>query len=276
MLLDITRIERKTYYQSLSELIKANKRNGYAGFWGQPDQETMDMFRENNYNFIDLDIPLYTYEKTSIPQTTCYIIQDVASNAYALKDKLDFLIATTGPDKCEQGRNIADILTNEGFPVINATNANYSPIRDSLLANAKIPLKFRIIRIMELTYKPLTMEEEAFYKANQIDKPAFIFHGVPPRDLSILDNFPVDTRVEGWTKLVELGIPGRIDLEWQISSDIPTVFFTQSFCHKELLASYWAKKIGGLHIEAHNAITNSTEAKLQAYLGLAGQIFTKE
>ncbi|MDK2824191.1 MAG: hypothetical protein PWQ67_466 [Clostridia bacterium] len=276
MLLDITQLEKEIYYQKLKELLKEMGHNFCVGFWGQPDQKTMDILVENNYHFIDLDVPQNYFKTGYIPTTTCHIIQDIISNAFILKDKLDFFIATTGNDKCEQGYNVARILADEGFPVINATNTNNNPIRPCLISNAAIPLKTRVARIMELTYKPLTKEEEAYYASHQITVPAFIFHGVPPRDLSILDNFPLNTRIEGWTKLVELGIPGRQDLEWQISTDIPTVFFTQSFCHKELLAAYWARQIGGLHIEAHNTITHSTEAKLQAYLGLAGQIFIKE
>ncbi len=274
MLLDINLMTKKDYYSRLASLIKEKSQHYRVGFWGQPDQGTMDIFRRHHFKFIDLDIPCERHQSpVFIPQTTCHIIQDIMANAYELKNCLDFLIATTGPDKCEQGRNVAAILANEGFQVINATNTNTWPLRPPLISNAAGPLGPRVNRIMELIYKPLSKEEEAYYRERQITKPSFIFHGVPPRDLSLLDNFPPHTRIEGWTKLVELGIPGRIDLEWQVFPHIPTVFFTQSFCHKEFLAAYWAKKTGGLHIEAHANVTNSTEAKLQAFLGLAGKTF---
>jgi len=225
MLLDITKTKQEIYYQQLKKLVNSLSHNRLVGFWGQPDQQTMDLLVKNNYQFIDLDIPQFDFEPNYIPTTTCHIVQDIFANAYTLKNQLDFLIATTGPDKCEQGRNVADILAAEGFPVVNATNINSKPIRPCLISNAAGPLKKRITRIMELTYKPLTKEEKAYYQAKQITEPTFVFHGVPPRDLSILDNFPLNTRIEGWTKLVELGIPGRIDLEWQTSPNIPTVFF---------------------------------------------------
>lgn len=277
MLLDINQIEKKeAYYAELKTLIKERTEHNCIGFWGQPDQETMDIFAACNFKFIDLDIPRDNNACPSfVPQTICQIIQNIMANTHELKDSLDFIVATTGDDKCEQGRNAAAILSNEGFRIINATNTNRTPIRPCLLSNAAVPLRHRINRIMELIYSPLTKEEEIYYTARQIQEPAFVFHGVPPADLSLLELFPSNTRIEGWTKLVELGIPGRTDLEWQIDPQFPTVFFTQSFCHKELPAVYWAKQRGGLHIEAHGAITSSTEAKLQAYLGLAGKSFPR-
>ncbi|MBZ4654388.1 MAG: hypothetical protein JG781_1729 [Peptococcaceae bacterium] len=274
MLLDITLVDKTAYYTQLKSLVQEKGRHYCVGFWGQPDQRTMDILAANHFTFIDLDIPRDSQTPSIfLPQTTCHIIQDIVANACGLKDCLDFLIATTGPDKCEQGRNVAAILASEGFPVINATNTNTSPLRPALISNAAGPLGPRVNRIMELVYRPLTREEEAYYQERQMKDPQFIFHGVPPRDLSILDHFPPHTRIEGWTKLVELGIPGRVDLEWQVFPPIPTVFFTQSFCDKEFMAAYWAKRIGGLHIEAHASITSSTEAKLQAFLGLAGKTF---
>lgn len=274
MLLDITLLGKTSYYCQLKSLVQARGRHYRVGFWGQPDQRTMDILAAHHFTFIDLDIPRASQQPSlAIPQTTCHIIQDIVVNAWALKDRLDFLIATTGPDKCEQGRNVAAILASEGFPVINATNTNAFPLRPALISNAAGPLAPRINRIMELIYKPLTREEEAYYQERQIKHPSFIFHGVPPRDLSLLDHFPPHTRIEGWTKLVELGIPGRVDLEWQVFPSVPTVFFTQSFCHKEFLAAYWAKRTRGLHIEAHASMTSSTEAKLQAFIGLAGKTF---
>lgn len=276
MLLDIAQIKKEDYYTRLRRLIKEKKRNYCAGFWGQPDQETMDIFVACNYTFIDLDIPRENNTCPAfVPQTTCQIIRNIMANAHELKNSLDFIVAATGEDKCEQGRNAALLLSNEGFRIINATNTNRTPLRPCLLSNAAAPLRQRITRIMELVYKPLTKEEETYYKARQIEEPACVFHGVPPADLSLLDLFPANTRFAGWTKLVELGIPGRTDLEWQVEPHFPTVFFTQSFCHKELPANYWSKQSGGLHIEAHGAMTGSTEAKLQAYLGLAGKSFPR-
>lgn len=276
MLLDITQVKKKDYYIKLKTLIREKTRYYCAGFLGQPDQETMDIFAAHNFTFIDLDIPRENNTCPAfIPQTTCRIIQNIMANAHELKDNLDFIVAATGDDKCEQGRNAANILSNEGFQIINATNTNKIPLRPCLISNAILPLRYRINRIMELVYKPLSKEEESYYAARQIQEPSFVFHGVPPADLSLLDLFPANTQIEGWTKLVELGIPGQTDLEWRTCPQLPTVFFTQSFCHKELPAVYWARQTGGLHIEAHEAITSSTEAKLQAYLGLAGKFYQR-
>lgn len=276
MLLNIFELETKEYYERLRLLAGKRSRHHCLGFWGQPDQAAMDIFSQNGYTFIDLDIPRPdNICPAFVPQTTCQIIQVILANACALRERLDFILAATGPDKCEQGRQTAEILESLDFPVINASNTNKTPLRPSLISNARGPLGPRVSRIMELAYRPLAKEEEIYYQSRQIKEAEVIFHGVPPADLSLLELFPDNTRIEGWTKLVELGVPGRVDLEWRIAPQLPVVFFTQSFCHKGLLAAYLAKSTGGLHIEGHGAITGSTEAKLQAYLGLAGKTFQR-
>jgi hypothetical protein len=155
----------------------------------------------------------------------------------------------------------------EEFNLIDATNFCMEPFRPLLISTAKGSLKERVGRIMELCYKPLTSKEKKYYMENQI-KARFNFHGVPPQDIKLLDIFPDETHIYGWTRLVELGIPGRIDMEWTIDNGVPTVFFTQNFCNKELMGKYLAKKYNGLHIDAHGKLNASVSAKLEAFIKL--------
>lgn len=260
-------LDREGYYQRLEELIPSIPKDKKIGFWGQPDQATIDMLGRAGFEFVDLDIALDSPDAGITPKVCCHIISDIVNNALAMEAELGLLIATSGVDKCDQGRNIRDLLAMMGYNVMDASNFNIEPIRPLLISTAKGPLAPRIARIMRLLYEPLTPEEINFFQENQCE-PDFNYHGVPPQDFSLLDIFPETTHIWGWIRLVELGVPGMVDWEWQIGEGIPTVFYTQSFCNKEIMAKYLAQKHHGLHIDGHGAISNSVEAKLQAFLTL--------
>ena len=55
-------------------------------------------------------------------------------------------------------------------------------------------------------------------------------------------------------------------LEMYVDPNIKTIFFTQSFCSKQILAKYLADKYNGLFIDSDGKITNSTKAKVEAFL----------
>lgn len=236
-----------------------------VGFWGQPDQKTMDIIHGAGFDFLDLDIDLGSPPAGLVPKAYCHIIQDIVNNALRFRDGLGLIVATSGPDKCDQGRDARDLLSRLGFAVLDASNLQGRPLRPALISTARGPLKERVVRIMELVYRPLTAAEEAWYRANQCE-PSCNFHGVPPQDIKLLALFPEDTHIQGWTRLVEQGIPGRTDLEWQVDNDVPTVYFTQTFCNKELLARFLAERGNGLHVDGHGAVTGSVRAKLEAFL----------
>ena len=99
-------------------------------------------------------------------------------------------------------------------------------------------------------------------------KPQFGFWGVPPNDLSILEIFPDNTHVFGWTRCVEAKNPGNIELEMLVEKDLPTVFFAQTFCAKNQLAKYLANEYNGLYIDIDGTPTNSIKAKIEAFLRL--------
>ena len=67
-------------------------------------------------------------------------------------------------------------------------------------------------------------------------EPKFAFWGVPPNDFSILDLFPNETHLLGWTRCVEAGVPADIELEMFVEPEVPTVFYAQAFCAKAQLA----------------------------------------
>ena len=255
------------FFLKIKELAKKGNNKKIIGFYGQPDQKVMDIFREYGYHFLDLDIDYKSPNFKIVPDVYCHIIRDVVNNAFHFRRKIYIIICTTGPDKCDQGRNVRDILEMEGFDLIDATNFCMEPIRPLLISAAKGPLRERVNRIMELCFNPLAKEEIKYYSKNRC-KPRFNFHGVPPEDVELLDIFPEETHIQGWTRLVELGIPARVDLEWVIGNSEPTVFFTQNFCNKELMGKYLAEKYNGLHVDGHGKLSGAVRAKLEAFIKL--------
>ncbi len=255
------------YHQHILSFALNGNSNKKIAFYGQPDQRTMDIFKNAGYSFLDLDIDFKHPKEKIVPEVYCHIIRDIINNAIYLRDEIEYVVCTTGQDKCDQGRNVRDLLSEMDFKVIDGSNLNPTPLRKPIISQSRGPLKHRVIRIMELIYNPLTLDEEQHYLENQCE-PSFNFHGVPPQDIDLLSLFPEDTHIQGWTRLVEMGIPSRVDLEWKVTNDMPTIYFSQSFCNKQLMAEYLSNKNNGLYIDGHGAVTGSIRAKLEAFLRL--------
>ena len=79
---------------------------------------------------------------------------------------------------------------------------------------------------------------------------------------------PDSTHVFGWTRCVEMGCPANLELEMYVNPDIPTIFYSQSFCSKAQLAKYLANKYNGLYIDVDDFATKSTKAKIEAFIKL--------
>ena len=263
---DFNRQNISAFHNEIDRLNRAGLKKK-VGFFGQPDQKTMEIFRNHGFEFLDLDIDFGNPKQTIVPDVYCHIIRDIINNAVYFQSDLDYIICTTGADKCDQGRNVRDLLSRLDFNVIDASNINMNPIREPIISNAKGNLRDRIIRIMELIYKPLTSDEKEHYLKNQCE-PEFNFHGVPPHDIDLLNLFPEETHINGWTKLVEMGTPSRADLEWDVDNAAPTVYFSQSFCNKQMMSNYLADKHQGLYLDGHGTVTGSMKAKLEAFLTL--------
>ena len=92
---------------------------------------------------------------------------------------------------------------------------------------------------------------------------------MPPHDGRILDLFPGTTHVYGWVRCVEAGRPADLELECFVDEDVPTVFFTQSFCAKQDLAHHLAGRYRGLAVDCHREINDSILAKVEAFLRLS-------
>ena len=236
-------------------------------FWGYPKKELITQTKAEfpSATWVDLDID-FGYPKIDIvPDAYCVIIKNIFNNAYYLKDKIIKILAPTGKDKCDSAFFVAEILRKEGFEVVESVFEDKCPDTNSLIlpiSKSNLPLKEKI----ELITKNI-IEQKDYSFLEQME-PKFGFWGVPPNDLSVLDLFPKETEVFGWCRAVEAGFPGDFELESFAQKSLPTVFFTQSFCSKTMLAKHLANKFNGLYIDIDITPSNSAKAKIEAFLKL--------
>ena len=233
------------------------------GFYGCPPREVLDKFRnELGLPFFDLDEDVGSPESKILPEAYCRIIKNIIDNSLAMKDSLKVIIAAVGEDKCDQGRFAALLLKDLGFNVIEVRNNNTSiPPKPIKICTSDLPLVEKFERIMKTVYQDNT---DTYNECN----PTHGFWGVPPHDFKILEVFPNTTHVFGWTRCVENGVPADIDLECYVNPDIPTVFFTQTFCGKQMLAKHLAEKYRGLFVDCDGPATPSVLAKIEAFIRL--------
>lgn len=233
-----------------------------VGFYGCPPREAIwEACERYGAVPLDLDGEMNSPETGLIPSTSCRIIRNILNNAVAKREELALIVAATGEDKCDAGRFLARILGGLGLPVLSVENKNeiLAPIR---LAKARMPLREKMLAIMDTVHTPFTGEVEPCV-------PTVGFWGVLPHDLALLDLFPDTTEVFGWTRCVEAEVPSDLDLELLVDPNLKTVFFAQSFCAKQSLAKVLAEKHGGLFIDADGPISHSVIAKVEAFLRFA-------
>lgn len=246
--------------------IKPMKKDIIA-FWGYPRIELINKAKIEypNAQFIDLDID-FNYPKLGIlPDNYCVIIKNIFNNAMYLKDRIIKILAPIGKDKCDSGYFLSEILLEEGFII------EQSAFEDKCLDinKIKLPISKSALSLkqkVELITKNIIEQKD--YSHLKSVKPSFGFWGVPPNDLSILDLFPSNTEVFGWVRAVEAGFPGDWKIETYVEKNLPTVFFTQAFCSKTLVAKRLAAKYNGLFIDIDSTPTNSIKAKIEAFIKL--------
>lgn len=231
------------------------------GFYGYPPESLLQSYEPAEWIDLDLD---YGYPDTGIlPTNCCAIIKNIVNNAFYLKKELTYIIATTGEDKCDNGRFVALLLKQYGFPVIFSSNQN-NQRKPTPICESFYPLKDRINWIMNNIVK-----KKPLLSLPRIEKKRFGFWGVPPNDFRILELFPDDTVIYGWIRCVEASVPADLELELFCEPEVKTVFFAQSFCSKTLLAKNLAEKYGGLFIDMEKNATHSILAKIEAFLRLS-------
>lgn len=233
------------------------------GFWGYLSPEIVQKYKLKypNHKWIDLDINYDAPNQNILPDSNCKIMKNIIDNSFANKDNFEVILAPIGKDKCDNAYFASMILKDYGFNVIQLNFEHLKDRKPTPICFSDMPLKDKINTITSSIIEP-------FNQKLNFCKPKFAFWGVPPNDFSILELFPNETHVLGWTRCVEAGVPADIELECEIYDDVPTVFFAQSFCSKNQLAKYLANKYNGLYIDIDDKASNSIYAKVEAFLRL--------
>ena len=239
------------------------------GFTGVPPLAVIEEQKKihPNSDWIDLDVPSSTISKHDaidyIPETTCSVIQTIIANTLRIKPNV--IIASVGEGKCDSMSFLLPIIKRllpqtKIFEVKNENKKGYGVE----ISTSNIPLLKKIEIITSLVTHPYNDVPNTQCKAKAG------FWGVPPYDFSILKLFPDQTHVFGWTRCMENKTPDNIELELFVEEGVPTVFYSQAFCSKNILAKELAKKHKGLYVEADGLIDSSTKEKVKAFLELKG------
>lgn len=251
--------------QDTLQYIASRPKKIRLGFTGVPPADIMREAIRLSDEIIDLDmpmpdIPISTGEQIT-PKICCATLRTIAANTLKVDD-LDWIIFSSGIDKCDGGRFIAETIQKQhNIPVIMTENLN--TIRaGNPICESSLPLLDKFQHIVDgIVYN----EHPSLTPC----EPEYGFWGVPPNDFSVLDLFPPTTHVFGWARCMENRTPADIELEELVNPSIPTVFFAQAFCPKNILAYKLAKTYNGLYVEVDSHVDRSTRAKIEAFLWLS-------
>ena len=239
-----------------------------AGIVGVPPLAVIAELHHRQIEILDLDAMLVMEDMEStvslLPRVYCAILRTVVLNAMHLE--LDAIFIDTGPGKCDGALHVATVLEHSmDIPIIRTINSDQEPFGHPL-CRAKLDLTEKFLNITERVKSP-SLPENPPPPCN----PTAGFWGVPPRDFSILSLFPDTTHVYGWTRCMEDKTPADTTLEAHINLDVPTVFFSQSFCAKTALARLLARQHPqALYLDIDVNTGSSAKAKIQAFLELSG------
>ncbi|MEN8139674.1 MAG: hypothetical protein ABFR97_00445 [Thermodesulfobacteriota bacterium] len=239
-----------------------------VGIVGVPPRAVMIHLRQRQAQIFDLDEPLVkkNMEETMgyLPRVYCAILRTVLLNALHLE--LDAIVMDIGPGKCDCALHLATVLSHHlAPPVISCRNLDEEDF-GTPWCRAELGLPEKMAKITTSIQNP-----EVTNDPPRPCLPTAGFWGVPPRDFSLLKNFPATTHVYGWARCMENKTPYNLTLEQQFNPKIPTVFFAQSFCAKTALAKHLAAlHPRGLFVDADVSGSSSIRAKIEAFLELSG------
>lgn len=221
---------------------------------------------------VDLDCPFqgvlsHDVVESRCPKIFCAVLTTCFTNAMILKPEV--ILADVGPGKCEGARYLCAVLQElvPSTTVITEENLDSHGAPATNCECYTVPLRERMQRIVDRIIQP---ELPDFPRSNS--SPAAGFWGVPPSDFRILEGFPDETIILGWSRCMDSRTPGDLPLEMDVPPNIPVVFFSQSFCQKSILARSLAEKHQGLFVESDEKVDNSTIQKIEAFLKLRGAL----
>ena len=240
------------------------------GFVGLPPEEVLAPRRSQV--LIDLDNlveGVALKSEAALPRTTCRILRRVYDNALALN--LDEIVIDEGYGKCDAARGLAEVLAAIlTVPVIRTQNDSRTPA-GTPICDSTLPLLQKVEMILDglVGAEGGSRAQHAVPLQRRVS-PRAAFLGVPAADFGIYELFPEGTQLLGWTRCVENRTPADWELETWAPEGVPTVFFAQSFCAKNLLAQHLAREHHGLFVDVDGALPMPVRAKIEAFLRFRG------
>jgi hypothetical protein len=234
-----------------------------VGFVGCPSREGFQAVRRrfDRVSWVDLD-NLHPEAKgwsaQVMPANVCAIIKRIVDNALSLD--LDAILFDEGYGKCDHARAAATLIEERiPVPLLRTRNTDLEG-RGTPLCDSGLPVIEKAERILSGLVDPDPPPDLA-----PVDPPVAIW-GVPTSDFEFYRLFPVGARLIGWFRCLENRTPANEALELAVDPDVPTVFFAQTFCHKNILAKELAARHGGLYVDMDGTVTASVRAKVETFL----------
>ena len=234
------------------------------GFVGCPPEEIISLHRDCELIDLDNSYPGVKQEISGelLPTTTCKIIKRILDNAVAIKPEI--IILDDGYSKCDNARFLG-IMLEDIFKgkceIIRTQNDSTNP-RGTPICDSNLPLSDKVGLILDSMVDMSVIPEKIMREAN----PPAAFWGVPCADDAVYKLFPAGTQILGWIRCFENGTPADLDLESWVPENVPTVFFAQTFCSKNILAKYLADRHNGLYVDSDGTLGRSERAKIEAFL----------
>ena len=237
------------------------------GFTGVPPEKLWKQALSLSDEVIDLDMPIKSHplveSEKVMPKISCATLRTITANLL-LDKKLDWVILSSGPDKCDGARFLGNFFDSSlDIPVILTENNNMER-QGNPVCESGLPLKEKMQIIVDDLHTISPLDRKISY-----EKPVCGFWGVPPNDFDVLDLFPPQTHIFGWARCIENRTPADHELELHVNPDIPVIFFAQAFCPKNIMAYQLAKKYNGLYVEVDSKVDHSIKAKIEAFLWLS-------
>jgi hypothetical protein len=233
------------------------------GFVGCPPRDGFEALsrRFERIEWVDLDNDHPSSERHSsrvLPSNVCAIVKRIVDNALSID--LDAILFDEGYGKCDHARAVAAVLEERLDTLVVRTRNEDLEERGTPLSDSGLPLIEKAERILEELTDPGPPPELPAVA------PPVALWGVPASDFELYRMFPDGTRLLGWFRCLENRTPADEALEQSVDPDVPTVFFAQTFCHKNVMAKELARRYGGLYVDMDGALTSSARAKVETFL----------
>lgn len=232
------------------------------GFIGCPPEEALAPFRGEDLVDLDNRLPGVPAGRADhlLPLNTCKIIKRILDNTLALEPEV--VVFDDGYSKCDNARFLGNLIedTLPGVKLIRTQNDSRAA-RGIRICDSDLPLAEKVGLVLDDIVSPVDLSV-----VHPCPNPPAAFWGVPCADESIYGLFPAGTQLLGWLRCFENRTPADLDLECWVPEGIPTVFFAQTFCSKNILARHLARRHNGLYVDVEGVVSRSERAKIEAFL----------